>query len=68
MVDVVLMIEVNLDDQMGEGLGYVMNQLLMVGVYDVFFMFIQMKKDWLVIKLMVLGNVNDKDLLIKLIL
>lgn len=34
--DAVLMIEANLDDQTGEGLGYVMNQLLTAGAYDVF--------------------------------
>ncbi|MBS0941219.1 DUF111 family protein, partial [Lactiplantibacillus plantarum] len=43
--DAVLMIEANLDDQTGEGLGYVMNQLLTAGAYDVFFTPIQMKKD-----------------------
>ncbi|USR87871.1 LarC family nickel insertion protein [Lactiplantibacillus pentosus] len=42
--DAVLMIEANLDDQTGEGLGYVMNQLLTAGAYDVFFTPIQMKK------------------------
>ena len=56
------------DDQTGEGLGYVMNQLLTAGAYDVFFTPIQMKKDRPATKLTVLGNVNDKDLLTKLIL
>lgn len=62
------MIEANLDDQTGEGLGYVMDQLLDAGAYDVFFTPIQMKKNRPATKLTVLGNVKAKAALTKLIL
>lgn len=62
------MIEANLDDQTGEGLGYVMDQLLEAGAFDVFFTPIQMKKNRPATKLTVLGNVNAKTELTKLIL
>ncbi|AWR90508.1 nickel pincer cofactor biosynthesis protein LarC2 [Lacticaseibacillus paracasei] len=62
------MIETNLDDQTGERTGYVMDRLLAAGAYDVFFTPIQMKKNRPATKLTVLGNVNDKELLTKLIL
>lgn len=62
------MIEANLDDQTGEGLGYVMKRLLAVGAYDVFFTPIQMKKNRPATKLTVLGNANDRETLTKLIL
>ncbi|MES5423894.1 nickel insertion protein, partial [Lacticaseibacillus paracasei] len=57
-----------MDDQTGEGVGYVMNQFLTAGAYVVFFTPIQMKKDRPATKLTFLGNVNDKDLLTKLFL
>jgi len=62
------MIEANLDDQTGEGLGYVMDQLLTAGAYDVFFTPIQMKKNRPAIKLTVLGNPQERAALTKLIL
>lgn len=62
------MIEANLDDQTGEGLGYVMDRLLDAGAYDVFFTPIQMKKNRPATKLTVLGNPAAKPELTKLIL
>ncbi|MFD1420066.1 nickel insertion protein [Lactiplantibacillus songbeiensis] len=66
--DAVLLIEANLDDQTGEGLGYVMTQLLAAGAYDVYFTPIQMKKNRPAVKLSVLGNPLAKTALTKLIL
>ncbi|CAM3197547.1 nickel insertion protein [Lactiplantibacillus plajomi] len=62
------MIEANLDDQTGEGLGYVMDVLLEAGAYDVFYTPIQMKKNRPATKLTVLGNVAEKRALTQLIL
>ncbi|TPR26364.1 nickel pincer cofactor biosynthesis protein LarC [Apilactobacillus micheneri] len=66
--DKITLIEANLDDQTGEGLGYVMQKLMNAGAYDVFFTPIQMKKDRPATKITVLGNISDQLLLIKIIL
>jgi len=63
-----LLIEANLDDQTGEGLGYVMAKLLDAGAFDVYFTPIQMKKNRPATKLSVLGNPQARELLTKIIL
>ncbi|TPR19261.1 nickel pincer cofactor biosynthesis protein LarC [Apilactobacillus timberlakei] len=65
--DTVLLIEANLDDQTGEGLGYVMQKLLNAGAYDVFFTSIQMKKNRPATKITILGKASDKLLFTKII-
>ncbi|KRO26392.1 nickel insertion protein [Lactiplantibacillus fabifermentans] len=66
--DDVLLVEANLDDQTGEGLGYVMEKLLDAGAYDVYFTPIQMKKNRPATKLSVLINPATKDAITTLIL
>ena len=63
-----MLIEANLDDQTGEGLGYVMAQLLDAGAFDVYFTPIQMKKNRPATKLSVLGDPQARESLTKIIL
>jgi len=63
-----VLIEANLDDQTGEGLGYVMEQLLTAGAFDVYFTPIQMKKNRPATKLSVLADPQARESLTKLIL
>ncbi|MFB9769165.1 nickel insertion protein [Lactiplantibacillus modestisalitolerans] len=62
------MLEANLDDQTGEGLGYVMQRLLDAGAYDVFFTPIQMKKNRPATQLTVLADPAAQEVMTTLIL
>lgn len=66
--DEIIKIEVNLDDQTPEELGYVFDLLIQKGALDVFWTSIYMKKNRPAILLTVLSKIKDEQKLITLIL
>jgi uncharacterized protein (TIGR00299 family) protein len=66
--DQVVQIECNLDDERGETLGYVMEQLLAAGALDVWFTPAQMKKNRPGVVLAALAHAPQVDALVQLIL
>lgn len=66
--DEVVQIECNLDDERGETLGYVMEQLLAAGALDVWFTPVQMKKNRPGVVLAVLAHPPQVGALVRLVL
>lgn len=66
--DEVVQIECNLDDERGETLGYVMEQLLAAGALDVWFTPVQMKKNRPGVVLAILAHPPQIDALVRLVL